>query len=122
MQSWNILLDHDEKIYLVHESIKHVKADLISHQISGSLLPHFGEGKIYLEARRLLHYSVVQGDAFVERKTVHVYNIHAAFKNWTANRDNPSPFANVSRKHMEFVAENINAVNVSDFPVLLALS
>ncbi|CAK8673768.1 unnamed protein product [Clavelina lepadiformis] len=70
------------------------------------------------DAGRLPHYSVVQVDVRVESKTVHVFNIHAVFKNWTANDDNPSPFANVSRKHMEFVAEKVNTLNASD-PVIV---
>ena len=70
------------------------------------------------EDKRLPHYSLVAIDCFFQNRTLRVFNIHAVFKNWTATSKNPSPYAKLSTKQIEFVASLVKKCNSSE-PVIV---
>ena len=68
------------------------------------LLPVFDSDK-------LPHYSLVRIDTIVNNHSVTIFNVHAVYKNWTATKNNVCPFANTSKKQMNFIAQKVLAID-----------
>ena len=70
------------------------------------------------ETTKLPHYSLVRTDVDINNRSITVFNLHAVFKNWTATARNVCPFANVSEKQMNFIAQKVMTLNPSQ-PVIV---